>query len=267
VIDAIRAGLSGKMYCSRLAQFVRETSSEKEKLFLLQDWKVVILHWDDAAMEEFLDCFRVTRLLDSTRIRRFKRSIVTGRKWNETTRFIERGRFVNYGNWRDHSGAPVQHINYGVRSDVVEGFQKLLLAQQGNDFTGQKEEQVMVRGLTRSTDVAHFWPLEGYGDAQVIRGKASRLRDAVSETIHTRLKNSSVFVGLTGEAQDAGRNQAQRSYLAKLFDSKIVVVSQKDDWEDHYRLMEAMVSGAMVMTGKYLYDASCLLVVLVDSSC
>ena len=43
-------------------------------------------------------------------------------------------------------------------------------------------------------------------------------------------------------------------------ESKIVVVSQRDIWEDHYRLMEALVCGGMVMTDpmsslpKYLED-------------
>jgi spore maturation protein CgeB len=34
--------------------------------------------------------------------------------------------------------------------------------------------------------------------------------------------------------------------------SKIIVVSQRDGWEDHYRLMEAIVSGAMIMTDSML---------------
>jgi len=34
--------------------------------------------------------------------------------------------------------------------------------------------------------------------------------------------------------------------------SKIIVLSQRDEWEDQYRLMEAMVSGAMVMTDAML---------------
>lgn len=62
----------------------------------------------------------------------------------------------------------------------------------------------------------------------------------------------SIFVDVTGKAEDKGRNEAQYEYLSKLLDSKIVVVAQKDRWEDHYRLMEALVSGAMVMSDPML---------------
>ena len=101
--------------------------------------------------------------------------------------------------------------------------------------------------------MAHFWPRTGQDDWKVTRGQGSQLRNAVSEALHQAFVQSNnkqwnVFVGLTGQAKDAGRNQAQPAYLTKLLDSRIVVVAQKDGWEDHYRLMEALASGAMVMT-------------------
>lgn len=37
-----------------------------------------------------------------------------------------------------------------------------------------------------------------------------------------------------------------------MLEAKIIIVTQRDAWEDHYRLMEALVSGAMVMTDKML---------------
>ena len=45
-----------------------------------------------------------------------------------------------------------------------------------------------------------------------------------------------------------GRNKAQEPYTVELLQHKIVVVCQRDMWEDHYRLMEALAGGAMVMT-------------------
>jgi hypothetical protein len=45
-----------------------------------------------------------------------------------------------------------------------------------------------------------------------------------------------------------GRTEIADSYVEKLLTTKIVVVAQRDLWEDHYRLFEAFTGGAMVMT-------------------
>jgi spore maturation protein CgeB len=45
-----------------------------------------------------------------------------------------------------------------------------------------------------------------------------------------------------------GRTEVADLYVESLLTTKIVVVAQRDNWEDHYRLFEAFVGGAMVMT-------------------
>jgi hypothetical protein len=45
-----------------------------------------------------------------------------------------------------------------------------------------------------------------------------------------------------------GRTGVAEAYVESLLTTKIVVVAQRDLWEDHYRLFEAFVGGAMVMT-------------------
>ena len=59
-------------------------------------------------------------------------------------------------------------------------------------------------------------------------------------------------MGLAGNALQAGRRSVHSDYIQAMLNSKIVVVTQRDDWEDHYRLFEALVSGAMVMTDRML---------------
>lgn len=232
LVDVRRAGFNSKPFCSRFVQLVR-SSNDKKRL-------VIFVYWDDDPIDDFLDCYRATRLLDSTTVFRYKRSIVQGRHWNQTLQFVEPGSVMTFGNWRDHSGGPLRHIGYGVRSDVVEGIESIL---NGQSIWEQE----------RPVDISHFWPLPGQGDKQIFRGKASQLRDAVSQAIHNKLSQTqSVFVGVTGQAHEVGRNMAQSDYLRQLLQSKIVVVAQKDNWEDHYRLMEALVSGAMVMTDPML---------------
>lgn len=254
IVDVKRAGLSLMKYCSRFTRIVRDSIAAKQALGILDEWDVVFLHWDDSPKERFLDCFRVVRIIGNARVHRYKRSVVDGRIWNETNQFVDPGHMVNYGNWRDHSGSPVAPINYGVRSDVVHGLYSIAKERRRRADLGRIDDVELVQSLPRTTDVSHFWPVPGRGEGKITRGLASRLRDAVSMTIDSKFDKAvySIFVDVTGKAEDKGRNEAQYEYLSKLLDSKIVVVAQKDRWEDHYRLMEALVSGAMVMSDPML---------------
>lgn len=58
--------------------------------------------------------------------------------------------------------------------------------------------------------------------------------------------------GITGSADRQGRRTPQPAYVKAMLDTKIVVVTQRDEWEDHFRLYEALLSGAMVMTDQML---------------
>jgi len=235
IVDAVRAGLNGKTYCTRMVKMVRERLEVNSESF----WRVVILHWeDDASNVDFLECFRMIRLIDSTRVVRFKRSIVQNRKWNDTVKFVDAGEQQEFVNWRDYAGQPVQHLNYGVRSDIYDGVEAIV--------GGKASESLITRA--RPVGVSCFWPQPGKDDDLILRGKSSQLRDLVSTMISSFNESFNVFVGLVGEAQDAGRDMAQTAYVEKLVSSKIIVVAQKDMWEDHYRLMEALVSGALVIS-------------------
>mmetsp|Transcript_196 Transcript_196/g.400 ORF Transcript_196/g.400 Transcript_196/m.400 type:complete len:132 (+) Transcript_196:195-590(+) len=69
-----------------------------------------------------------------------------------------------------------------------------------------------------------------------------------------------------GRRSRPGRNSVQKEYVDTLTSTKIVVTSQRDRWEDHYRLMEALATGALVMTDpmsslpRYLKDGESLVV-------
>ena len=49
-----------------------------------------------------------------------------------------------------------------------------------------------------------------------------------------------------------GRRGVNADYIDGMLQTKILVVTQRDYWEDHYRLFEALISGAMVMTDRML---------------
>ncbi|KAL3786437.1 hypothetical protein HJC23_011018 [Cyclotella cryptica] len=59
------------------------------------------------------------------------------------------------------------------------------------------------------------------------------------------------FTGVTGlvsTRDKIGRTSTSYAYAESLLDHKVVVVSQRDRWEGHYRLMEGLMSGAMIMS-------------------
>jgi hypothetical protein len=56
------------------------------------------------------------------------------------------------------------------------------------------------------------------------------------------------FAGFVGTRGRTGRNQAQVAYIQSMLGFKVVVVCQKNLWEGHYRLMEALATGALVLT-------------------
>ena len=62
------------------------------------------------------------------------------------------------------------------------------------------------------------------------------------QNIHTQKTQSRVI----GEAEQAGSNGASDSHAAALVDCKILVVAQRDEWKDHWVLMEAFCGAALV---------------------
>jgi len=80
----------------------------------------------------------------------------------------------------------------------------------------------------------------------------AKLRQQVSSIIHDLDNTTSTFVGLAGNALQAGRRNAHSDCAEAALHAKIAVVTQRDDWEDHYPLFEALVSGAMAMMDRML---------------
>jgi spore maturation protein CgeB len=61
-----------------------------------------------------------------------------------------------------------------------------------------------------------------------------------------------VVGNLVSSMGSVGRTSYQKDYIQALLTTKIVVVAQRDQWEDHYRFFEAIIGGALVMTDPML---------------
>lgn len=176
-----------------------------------------------------------------------KRGVVRDRYYNATTRRMELGYIDSFTNWSFVSAAPVRHLPYAVRSDFVHALEHVWT----NHTPPLSLDTSLVR-LSRPKDAAHFWPVCCYGRKVDRGGKVSNsmLRDSVSALLFDMAQEDGLqtFVGLSGSANIRGRNSVDLEYARNILKYKIVVVAQKDFHEEHYRLLEAIVSGALVMS-------------------
>ncbi|CAB9506958.1 expressed unknown protein [Seminavis robusta] len=197
----------------------------------------------------------------------FKRGVVTDRSFDADTKKLDPGKLygsiVNLPSYpgKDQPGPtipsmPFYHSPINVRTDMVEALARILARDHDNMKLSSP-----IESLLRPRDVAHFYP----PDLKAYRDEAphlAKLRLTVSQTLLEFIKNEKpqggikrrydIKVGLVGASRERGRKTPQKAYIKELLRTKIVVVAQRDTWEDHWRLFEAMISGAMIMTDTIL---------------
>jgi hypothetical protein len=193
-------------------------------------------------------------------VRSVLRQVVRGRHWSDRLNFIVPGKV--WDSRRDAAcfGAPTLHVPYTVRSDYAEAVQKNYPFFLPNTTASRRHPTPV--DTVRPIDVAHFWGIrdrpEGHaklrdrvtkliqslgGEIEVNDGLAAGKSQTQSDADHWK-----VIADFVSAAAKEGRTQVSSDYVEALLTTKIVVVAQRDDWEDHYRLFEAVIGGAMVMT-------------------
>jgi len=224
-------------FCKEFTKRVQHAMKQREKLGLPLEWPIFIIDWSDYGQE--LECQALEEMLGIEYVKYARRATVYGRRWNDTSQWVDLGRI------NPESGVFFHHSPLAVRTDTVETLSNVLHKEHNMTLASS------IESLERSIDVAHFWPLDLVG---VSNTDDAKLRQRVSQIVAKVGKTHgwNVYVALAGNASSTGRRKVQAAYIETMLESKIVVVSQRDEWEDHYRLFEALVSGAMVMTDKML---------------
>ena len=174
-------------------------------------------------------------------IRYAKRSIVQGRQFNWTTGWVDHGYFSN-NTGTELTGGPILHSPYTVRTDHVEALAKVLDATK---FKSPVEYE------PKKWDVAHFWG-KGNDPVSHLRNKITDLCKDLDGTVLPSGRKIKAYCKLAGNRGTPGRRTVNEQYLTKLLKSRIVIVTQRDQWEDHYRLMEALAGGVMVVADMML---------------
>jgi hypothetical protein len=137
------------------------------------------------------------------------------------------------------------HVPYAVRSDIVDALQKDFLGLPDNS-TATLAKALFETDQERFVDVLHLWDISFREGKSKLRNSVSKLVRSWNGTLQIGNRAAITSIDEQGERRSAGRNAVNHNYIRALVSAKIVVVTQKDDWEDHYRLFESMSCGALV---------------------
>mmetsp|Transcript_19777 Transcript_19777/g.40695 ORF Transcript_19777/g.40695 Transcript_19777/m.40695 type:complete len:595 (+) Transcript_19777:221-2005(+) len=190
--------------------------------------------------------FSYGRTNDMTRIRLSKRSIVQNRYYDRASNTIHLGE-VSPNQWDDVPSdydRTILYSPFSLRESFVMSIQNIT-----NGYP------VSMNDSKRTVDVGFFWKSGDYSHYGLYRRDIAKViktlhHSSVDKAAGTLMENA-VQISYTDEkGMEAG--SVQFKYTMELLSCKIVVIAQRDEWEDHYRLMESLASGALVMTDRMI---------------
>ncbi|GAX28614.1 hypothetical protein FisN_1Hh595 [Fistulifera solaris] len=156
------------------------------------------------------------------RTRVAKRGIIEGRHWNSAGKWVEPGAIAVPEN--------VLHFPHYLRQEFV-------------DVMNTMETR-------RKNDIAHFWRKGDYSHYSLLRRRVGQiLKDYDGK--HTD-KHLRIIIRTIGDETSLPYDEIEPDYVEALLSTRIVVIAQRDEWEDHYRLMESLAGGALVLSDAML---------------
>eukprot|EP00978_Attheya_sp_CCMP212_P010424 scaffold25266_cov44-Attheya_sp.AAC.6 len=273
--DAVWAVDMGRFKCS--TELVPLIQKRWEHMDTKTGWDIFVLNWGDFENEISKVCFAmISEIFGSSRFIHYwtrssiiNRNIVHDPKESENVTFHELGQYLNFseelgvtatgleypllykgGHDRHLFHGVVHTLRYGVRTDIVEHIHREVNQKRSSGGSGSDEssdEQMDLVDLPRPKDAAHFWPvnadLGNFGTHRSNISKALVDFGALAQNV-----NVTLTINAVGIRKRRGRNSVHIAYIKKLVRTKIIIVSQRDNWQGHYRLMEGLASGALVMT-------------------
>lgn len=222
---------------------------------ILGDWRIILFDYSDKPSLNWMEWFLglVANVVTWERVYFVTRS-TTMNRWLDN-RYFKRGnyehmcddpylgRHFNYTtSYLGKICAGAKRFHFSVRGDIFEAFEKDLpnyLNEIGLPSTMNRVD------LPRPKDAVHFWDMNNRRKA-LLRCEVSRHLMALNDTYPER--NLTLFANIVGNRGKLGRTTVNWDYVRAMLEFKIVVVAQRDRHEDHYRLFEALISGAMVMS-------------------
>lgn len=149
-----------------------------------------------------------------------------------------------YGEPWDYSLQPfTQHIHNGRVAKVDFPVRESLLVTIEVRLQNKDMDRFRIKG------VGHFWNIEP-------NDKYGQLRNRVTQAVGELIQDSTNVTGTAGLVSSrgkTGRVAVADNYVDALLEHKIVVVCQRDHWEGHLRLMEALIGGGLVLTDPMMH--------------
>jgi Glycosyl transferases group 1 len=209
--------------CHRLKRVLDKLQRKPEELVLLVDY---------SASTRQSRCEHV--FPEDPNMRLAKRSIVVGRYFDRTLKTVHPGQIAPNSGEGSVSG-PVIHTPLVVRERFVAAI-----------FNTTKQRSPLTH--TRDIDVCFFWKPGDYGHYGFWRREVANYVQRLGKAFKYATRVDLATNNLDGF--DAGN--VQLKYVHTLLHCKIVVIAQRDEWADHYRLYESLASGTLVLTDPML---------------
>jgi Glycosyl transferases group 1 len=229
------------LWCPELDALIRNVQQARLARGQPVAWPLAIV--DNRDFPIISTCPEIGNALGDENVRYSYRSAVKMRKWNASIPWVQSGILLDRESFPEPAVFEYRHRPIGVRTDTVQAIESLLNESYGLKLCHPIEE------LNRTIDISYFWELVN------LTRRDSHLRDMVYKLLKNMERDRpdlNMMVGVRGQTAIAGRRKVSNVYVDTLLQSKIVVVTQRDHWEDQYRLFEAIVSGALVMTDRML---------------
>ena len=194
---------------------------------------------------EPIHCPLVEQQVGKTNIRTARRNIVRHRHWDRQSDWVQVGEIVPHASTTLWTPYPLREALVDQIPEAAHTKKKLRL--------GGRPKKVLPYKTKRSTDVAHFWRKGDYSHYSFLRRRVSAIVASLNGRRAGKRKIRSLVRTFGADDLEWMENNAvEKEYVTAMLGAKIIVVAQRDEWEDHYRLMESLASGAMVMTDTML---------------
>ena len=232
-------------------------------------WKIIIIDFSDYGyvaeddvyygIDDFtLDCIKpLSDLIGRHNVYFASREHVLGRNIQPISHEDEEQAFGPLGESIDYQRMHLIHFMKGKVRRIDFGHRTLLehcLKKEAAEVMGGGvvSNNLDLASLDRPYDVAHFWKV-GNDD-----NHTSVIRDAVNDVVRSLGTNDApnkesspikTFADHFGEDLGSFKSINVTCPLAReMLRYKILLVAQKDNYEGHYRLMDALLSGALVLS-------------------
>lgn len=250
-------------------------------------WKIYLLDKSDRGVIPFqLLRSEVVPLVGWKRLHYIFRSTQNGRRMRKWTNIdykqdpqkqFEWQKFGKSRNFISEIGtsvASVQKMSLETRENVAFAIDEYLRNETGKEQNQKAQEQhlpsfsrrnntdyyllddIILAKRHRPMDVRTFW------NPSACNTKTGHctFRNAVSTFVNSSLPslNFSVDTEVIGFLERQGRQLVHPMYINALLSTKIVVLAQRDLWEDQYRLMETLLGGALALIDPQVYYPECI---------